>query len=129
MIKVTRHRTARPMLAVLLAGAAAPALAQETMSEPTAAAVAVEPIDVTEIVVTAQKRAYVHESIYDAMCDELARLAEAAVVDDGLAQGAQIGPIQNKAQYEKVKAFLESALPQEGGGGASISEDQALASG
>ena len=55
------------------------------------------------------KRAYVHESIYDAMCDELARLAEAAVVDDGLAQGAQIGPIQNKAQYEKVKAFLENA--------------------
>ncbi|WP_411339424.1 aldehyde dehydrogenase family protein [Sphingopyxis sp. J-6] len=55
------------------------------------------------------KRAYVHDSIYDAMCDELARLAEAAVVDDGLAQGAQIGPIQNKAQYEKVKAFLENA--------------------
>ena len=55
------------------------------------------------------KRAYVHDSIYDAMCEELARLAEAAVVDDGLAQGAQIGPIQNKAQYEKVKAFIESA--------------------
>lgn len=55
------------------------------------------------------KRAYVHDSIYDAMCEELARLAEAVVVDDGLAQGAQIGPIQNKAQYEKVKAFLESA--------------------
>jgi acyl-CoA reductase-like NAD-dependent aldehyde dehydrogenase len=55
------------------------------------------------------KRAYVHDSIYDAMCEELARLAEAAVVDDGLAQGAQIGPIQNKAQYEKVQAFLESA--------------------
>lgn len=55
------------------------------------------------------KRAYVHDSIYDAMCDELARLAEAAVVDDGLAQGAQIGPIQNKAQYEKLKGFLERA--------------------
>lgn len=55
------------------------------------------------------KRAYVHDSIYDAMCDELARLAEAAVVDDGLAQGAQIGPIQNKDQYEKVKAFLDRA--------------------
>ncbi len=55
------------------------------------------------------KRAYVHDSIYDAMCEELARLAEAAVVDDGLAQGAQIGPIQNKAQYEKVKAFLDRA--------------------
>mgnify|MGYP001346123721 CR=1 FL=1 len=55
------------------------------------------------------KRAYVHDSIYDAMCDELARLAEAAVVDDGLAQGAQIGPIQNKAQYVKLKGFLERA--------------------
>jgi acyl-CoA reductase-like NAD-dependent aldehyde dehydrogenase len=55
------------------------------------------------------KRAYVHDSIYDAMCEELARLAEAAVVDDGLAQGAQIGPIQNKAQYEKVKGFLDRA--------------------
>lgn len=55
------------------------------------------------------KRAYVHDSIYDAMCDELARLAEAAVVDDGLAQGAQIGPIQNKAQYEKLQGFLERA--------------------
>ncbi|HJS13021.1 aldehyde dehydrogenase family protein [Sphingopyxis sp.] len=55
------------------------------------------------------KRAYVHDSIYDAMCDELARLAKAAVVDDGLAQGAQIGPIQNKAQYEKLKGFLERA--------------------
>lgn len=55
------------------------------------------------------KRAYVHDSIYDAMCDELARLADAAVVDDGLAQGAQIGPLQNRAQYEKVKGFLERA--------------------
>ncbi|WP_372732174.1 aldehyde dehydrogenase family protein [Novosphingobium sp.] len=55
------------------------------------------------------KRAYVHADIYDAMCAELARLAQAAVVDDGLQQGTQIGPIQNKAQFEKVKGFLESA--------------------
>lgn len=55
------------------------------------------------------KRAYVHADIYDAMCGELARLAQAAVVDDGLQQGTQIGPIQNKAQFEKVKGFLESA--------------------
>lgn len=57
----------------------------------------------------AVKRAYVHEDIYDAMCEELARLAEEAVVDDGLRQGTQIGPIQNKAQYEKVQSFLETA--------------------
>lgn len=55
------------------------------------------------------KRAYVHDSIYDAMCDELVRIAEATVVDDGLAQGVQIGPVQNKAQYEKLKDFIERA--------------------
>ncbi|MBG6117397.1 MULTISPECIES: aldehyde dehydrogenase family protein [unclassified Sphingobium] len=55
------------------------------------------------------KRVYAHSDIYDALCAELARLAEEAVVDDGLKQGAQIGPLQNKAQYEKVKALVESA--------------------
>ncbi|MEM9288241.1 MAG: aldehyde dehydrogenase family protein [Pseudomonadota bacterium] len=55
------------------------------------------------------KRAYVHESIYEAMCDELAKLAEAAIVDDGLKQGTQIGPIQNAMQFEKVKAFVDHA--------------------
>ncbi|MEO0033699.1 MAG: hypothetical protein RIS94_3457 [Pseudomonadota bacterium] len=55
------------------------------------------------------KRAYVHADIYDAMAAELARLAEEAVVGDGLEQGTRIGPIQNKMQFEKVKGFLESA--------------------
>lgn len=55
------------------------------------------------------KRAYVHESIYDDMCNELATLANEAIVDDGMKQGTQIGPLQNKQQYEKVKGFLESA--------------------
>ena len=57
----------------------------------------------------AVKRAYVHDEIYDAMCEELVRLADAAIVDDGSKQGTQIGPVQNKAQFEKVKAFLETA--------------------
>jgi acyl-CoA reductase-like NAD-dependent aldehyde dehydrogenase len=57
----------------------------------------------------AVKRAYVHADIYDAMCGELARLAEASIVDDGLQQGTQIGPIQNAMQFEKVKGFLEAA--------------------
>jgi acyl-CoA reductase-like NAD-dependent aldehyde dehydrogenase len=55
----------------------------------------------------AMKRVYVHESVYDAMCDELAALAEAAVVGDGLEQGTQIGPLQNKAQFDKVLGFIE----------------------
>jgi acyl-CoA reductase-like NAD-dependent aldehyde dehydrogenase len=55
------------------------------------------------------KRLYVHESIYDEMCAELAELAEAAIVDDGLKQGTQLGPLQNRMQYEKVKGFLDDA--------------------
>ena len=55
------------------------------------------------------KRAYVHDSIYDAMCEELAQLADTAVVGDGLEQGTQLGPIQNKTQFERVMGIIESA--------------------
>jgi len=55
------------------------------------------------------KRVYAHEAIYDRLVDELAKLANEAVVDDGLQQGTRIGPIQNKMQYEKVKGFLDTA--------------------
>jgi acyl-CoA reductase-like NAD-dependent aldehyde dehydrogenase len=55
------------------------------------------------------KRAYVPSAMYDAVCDELASLAKAAVVDDGLKQGAQVGPVQNRMQFEKVKEFLVEA--------------------
>ena len=57
----------------------------------------------------AVKRAYVHEDMYDDFCDELAKLAKAAVVDDGAKQGAQIGPVQNKMQYEKLQNLLADA--------------------
>lgn len=55
------------------------------------------------------KRVYAHESIYDQLCDELAKIADAAIVDDGLKQGTQIGPVQNRMQFEKLKGFLEDA--------------------
>ncbi len=55
------------------------------------------------------KRVYAHADIYDALCTELAKLAEEAIVDDGLKQGVQIGPLQNRAQYAKVLDFLEDA--------------------
>ncbi len=55
------------------------------------------------------KRLYVHDSQYGEICDELARLARAIIVDDGIKQGTQMGPLQNKAQFEKVKGFLEDA--------------------
>lgn len=55
------------------------------------------------------KRVYAHADIYDALVAELGRLAEEAIVDDGLKQGVQIGPLQNAAQYAKVKTFLDDA--------------------
>lgn len=57
----------------------------------------------------AMKRLYVHESIYDEMCAELAQLAEDAIIGDGLEQGTQLGPLQNKMQYDKVKDLIEDA--------------------
>jgi acyl-CoA reductase-like NAD-dependent aldehyde dehydrogenase len=55
------------------------------------------------------KRLYVHDSIYDAVCDELGKLARETVVGDGLDSNTQMGPLQNRAQFEKVKAFLDDA--------------------
>jgi acyl-CoA reductase-like NAD-dependent aldehyde dehydrogenase len=55
------------------------------------------------------KRLYVHESQYDQFCEELGRLARALVVDDGLKPGTDMGPLQNKAQFERVKGYLEDA--------------------
>lgn len=57
----------------------------------------------------AVKRVYAHSSVYDALCAALAKLADEAIVGDGLQQGTQIGPVQNLAQFEKAKGFLESA--------------------
>lgn len=55
------------------------------------------------------KRLYVHEAVYDALCEELRRLADAAVVGDGLDEATQLGPLQNRMQFEKVRAIIEQA--------------------
>jgi acyl-CoA reductase-like NAD-dependent aldehyde dehydrogenase len=55
------------------------------------------------------KRAYVPTPMYDEFCDELARLANEAIVDDGDKQGTTIGPVQNKMQFDKVNALIEDA--------------------
>jgi len=55
----------------------------------------------------AVKRIYAHERIYDALCDALAEEARKAKVGNGLDPGVQLGPIQNKAQYDRVVRLLE----------------------
>jgi len=54
----------------------------------------------------ALKRLYVHESIYDELCEALAKIANNAVVGDGLESGVQIGPLQNEMQYQKAQKYL-----------------------
>ncbi len=57
----------------------------------------------------AVKRVYVHESKYEAMCSELAKLASQVVVGNGLDAGTTMGPLQNQGQFEKVKEFIADA--------------------
>ncbi len=56
----------------------------------------------------AVKRIYVPESLYDAFCAALARHAGQSVVGDGMEEGTQIGPLQNRMQYDKVRDLLEA---------------------
>jgi acyl-CoA reductase-like NAD-dependent aldehyde dehydrogenase len=53
------------------------------------------------------KRIYVHESVYDAVCDALAGEARKAKVGSGLEPDTQLGPIQNREQYDRVVSLLE----------------------
>ena len=55
----------------------------------------------------AMKRVYAHESIYDKLVEQLAKLADEAIVGNGLEQGTQLGPLQNKMQFDKVKDYIE----------------------
>jgi acyl-CoA reductase-like NAD-dependent aldehyde dehydrogenase len=54
----------------------------------------------------AVKRIYAHESIYDALCNALADEARNTKVGDGLDPRTQLGPIQNRKQYDRVVAIL-----------------------
>jgi acyl-CoA reductase-like NAD-dependent aldehyde dehydrogenase len=57
----------------------------------------------------AVKRVYAPRSMVDGLCEALGKLAREAAVGDGLQQGTTIGPIQNKAQFEKLLGFIAEA--------------------
>ena len=62
----------------------------------------------------ALKRLYVHDSIYEDLCKELANAASGIPMGDGLDESNLQGPIQNKMQYDKVVALFEDAKEQGG---------------
>jgi acyl-CoA reductase-like NAD-dependent aldehyde dehydrogenase len=53
------------------------------------------------------KRIYAHESLYDELCEALVEEAKQAKVGNGLDADTQLGPLQNKMQYDKVKDVIE----------------------
>jgi acyl-CoA reductase-like NAD-dependent aldehyde dehydrogenase len=57
----------------------------------------------------ATKRIFVHDSIYDAFCDAIAKLASQAVVGHGLDPLSRFGPVQNRKQFEAAKEALAQA--------------------
>lgn len=54
----------------------------------------------------ATKRLYVHDDIYDAFRDALAAIAAQVPMGPGDQQGSVLGPVQNAAQYARVKGVI-----------------------
>jgi acyl-CoA reductase-like NAD-dependent aldehyde dehydrogenase len=55
------------------------------------------------------KRVYVHEDIYPQMVEALADQARQVKMGDGLDPDSQLGPINNKMQFERVIGLVEDA--------------------
>ena len=57
----------------------------------------------------ATKRMYVHEDVYEPLKAALVAYARTVKVGDGNDQGTQIGPLNNKQQYDRVLELIEDA--------------------
>jgi acyl-CoA reductase-like NAD-dependent aldehyde dehydrogenase len=60
-------------------------------------------------VCSAIKRVYVPEKLYSPLVDRLATLAQGIKVGDGFTEGVQMGPLNNKPQFERVSMLVEEA--------------------
>jgi acyl-CoA reductase-like NAD-dependent aldehyde dehydrogenase len=57
----------------------------------------------------ATKRMYVHEAVYDRVARELVNYARTIRIGDGFEQNVQLGPIQNRRQFDRIRALLNEA--------------------
>ena len=62
----------------------------------------------------ALKRLYVHDSLYEPVCQALAAYAGKIKLGDGLAEDSVLGPVQNRMQFEIVSAFVRQAVEKGG---------------
>lgn len=62
----------------------------------------------------ALKRLYVHDSIYDSVCEALVDFARTVPVGDGQDEANLLGPVQNEMQFNKVRDMVEDAKAKGG---------------
>jgi acyl-CoA reductase-like NAD-dependent aldehyde dehydrogenase len=55
------------------------------------------------------KRLFVHDDMYDEMCDALSQIATSMPMGDGLDEQNIFGPIQNENQYNRIIELVEDA--------------------
>jgi acyl-CoA reductase-like NAD-dependent aldehyde dehydrogenase len=61
-------------------------------------------------VCAALKRMYVQRSVYPAVCAELVKFAATVKIGRGTEDGVDIGPIQNRVQYDLVRSMVDEAI-------------------
>jgi len=61
-------------------------------------------------VCSAIKRVYVPEARYDEYVEALAECARSVVVGDGMTEGTQLGPINNKPQFDRIRELVKDAI-------------------
>jgi acyl-CoA reductase-like NAD-dependent aldehyde dehydrogenase len=109
----------------LVASSAAPDLKRVTLelggNDPAIVLDDVEPSDIADKlfwgafsnngqICSAIKRVYVPEARYAEYVDALAECARGVVVGDGMEEGTQLGPINNKPQFDRVTELVGDAL-------------------
>ena len=57
----------------------------------------------------ALKRLYVHDSVYDEVCDSLVEYGRNVPMGDGMDERNLLGPLQNERQFKKVIELVEDA--------------------
>lgn len=58
------------------------------------------------------KRLYIHEDIYDRLSERLVEIAKETRLGRGDDESTQLGPVQNRVQFERLKDLLEDSRAQ-----------------
>jgi len=60
------------------------------------------------------KRIYIHETLYEPLGEALADIARSTRVGNGFDPSVQLGPVQNRPQFDIVKGLIDDALANGG---------------